>query len=162
VLTACDGSGSSGDGGSASLTSPPAALSKAQAWSFLTQATPGPTEAEAQELISIGYDRWINEQIAGPATHHLPSVMPGGARQRAKFEALLATTAPSPYAHALVAAHCRSLETAGLVNATISGTPPLAMALPGSSLGQLAAGILRRNRSPHSSRPSRRSVQPNW
>lgn len=43
---------------------------RAEAARFLTQATFGPTEADIQRLMTIGYSAWINEQFRLPATSH--------------------------------------------------------------------------------------------
>lgn len=53
---------------------PPASMSKAEAFQFLNQATFGATETEAQHLIVLGYERWIDEQMQHPASLHLPFV----------------------------------------------------------------------------------------
>lgn len=59
---------------------------------FLTQATFGPTEAEVERVMAIGYQSWINEQIAMPmnAKSHLAfwqqrnnSFLSAGSTQRA-------------------------------------------------------------------------------
>ena len=41
---------------------------------FLTQATFGPSSNDIATVQSIGYTNWINNQLALPATHHLPVV----------------------------------------------------------------------------------------
>jgi uncharacterized protein (DUF1800 family) len=41
---------------------------------FLTQATFGPTADDIAFVQSVGYDSWINSQIALPPSHHLPVV----------------------------------------------------------------------------------------
>lgn len=46
--------------------------SDAQAARFLTQATFGPTLAEIARLRGMGYQAWLAEQLARPATLHLP------------------------------------------------------------------------------------------
>lgn len=80
LLVACGGGGSStisgGSGGSGTTPPPPGPppITKPQAWAFLTEATFGPTDAEAQRLITLGYDAWIDQQIATPQTLHLPYV----------------------------------------------------------------------------------------
>ena len=76
VLAACGGgSGGSGGGG----PPPPPAVGKADAYRFLNQSTYGATETEAQRLISLGdstnaYARWIDQQLAQPASLQLPTV----------------------------------------------------------------------------------------
>ena len=46
--------------------------SDAQAARFLTQATFGPSLAEISRLRQIGYNTWLAEQAAAPASHHRP------------------------------------------------------------------------------------------
>lgn len=46
--------------------------SKAQAARFLTQATFGPTLPEIDRLYRIGYNAWLTEQFAAPASLQLP------------------------------------------------------------------------------------------
>jgi uncharacterized protein (DUF1800 family) len=38
---------------------------------FLTQASFGPTDASVQRVVDLGYEAWIDEQFALPATSHL-------------------------------------------------------------------------------------------
>ena len=93
LLTACGGGGGSGDGSSGGGGSggppggnpPPPAITKSDAFRFLNQATYGATDAEAQRLIALGagdtaYVRWIDEQIAQPASLQLPTVEAAFAR----------------------------------------------------------------------------------
>jgi uncharacterized protein (DUF1800 family) len=71
VLAACGGGGGSTDttapgGGGAP---PPAAempASKSEAARFLTQATFGPTDADVDRVMAVGYGAWIDEQLAKP------------------------------------------------------------------------------------------------
>ncbi len=93
LLTACGGGGSDGNGsGPAPPTAtpppaappppPPAAVSKADAYRFLNQATFGATEAEATRLIALGdssnaYSRWLDAELAKPASRLLPYVEQG-------------------------------------------------------------------------------------
>ncbi|WP_119155024.1 DUF1800 domain-containing protein [Caldimonas tepidiphila] len=44
--------------------------SRTDAARFLTQATFGPTEAEVERLMAIGYRAWIDDQFARPASRH--------------------------------------------------------------------------------------------
>jgi uncharacterized protein (DUF1800 family) len=75
LMNACGGS----SGGAASTQSPPAApptgITKAEAFRFLNQATMGATQAEADRVIALGYEGWINEQLAKPASLELPHVL---------------------------------------------------------------------------------------
>jgi uncharacterized protein (DUF1800 family) len=47
-------------------------ISKAEAYRFLNQASFGATEAEAQRVIAMGFDAWIDEQLQRPASLQLP------------------------------------------------------------------------------------------
>lgn len=72
-----NGGGSGGGGGGG--TPPPTPVSRADAARFLNQATFGATEADVDRLIGLGdattaYPRWIDEQIARPASLQLPAV----------------------------------------------------------------------------------------
>jgi len=75
--------------------------SDAEAARFLTMATFGPTAAEIAHLRSIGYDQWIDQQLAMPATLERPAVQaldagvqnPGQSHRRAQWF-LTAITAP--------------------------------------------------------------------
>ena len=75
ALTACGGgSGGASDPG---VSPPPASsapekpASRAEAARFLTQATFGPTDAEVDHVMSVGYSAWIDEQFAKPASSNL-------------------------------------------------------------------------------------------
>lgn len=79
LLAACGGGGGGGSsgGGTAGPSAPP--VTKAEAFRFLNQATFGATEAEASRLIALGdstnaYSRWIDAEIAKPASLTLPAV----------------------------------------------------------------------------------------
>ena len=64
---------------------------------FLTQSTFGPTLEDIAHLRQIGIDAWLDEQVALPATHHLPRLLPSNdmgdyyyvARQEAWFRTAL-------------------------------------------------------------------------
>jgi uncharacterized protein (DUF1800 family) len=78
-LAACGGGGGGGSsgGGTAGPTAPP--VTKAEAFRFLNQASFGATEAEATRLIALGdssnaYSRWIDAEVAKPASLTLPAV----------------------------------------------------------------------------------------
>ena len=80
AVAACGGGGG-GDGSSPSAPAPPAnpPVTKAEAFRFLNQATFGATEAAATQLIGLGdnttsYARWIDAEIARPASLLRPSV----------------------------------------------------------------------------------------
>ena len=75
LLTACGGGGGGGDsGGGGGTTPPPVVVEKPatrdEAARFLTQATFGPTDADIDRVMAIGYAPWIDEQFAKPATSH--------------------------------------------------------------------------------------------
>lgn len=83
LLVACGGGGSGGGGSSGGTGTTPApavpSVSKAEAYRFLNQATMGATETEAQRLIALGdsssaYARWIDAELAKPASTLLPYV----------------------------------------------------------------------------------------
>jgi uncharacterized protein (DUF1800 family) len=66
-----------GCGGSSGSDAPPPpppvdAISKAEAFQFLNQASFGATEAEAQRVIDMGFAAWINEQVQRPPSLQLP------------------------------------------------------------------------------------------
>ncbi len=76
LLAACGG------GGGSDAPSPPAgpppppplAVTKAEAYQLLNQATFGATEAEADRVIALGIEGWIDDQLAKPPSRHLPYV----------------------------------------------------------------------------------------
>ena len=43
---------------------------RAEAARFLTQASFGPTEADINQVMSLGYAAWIDAQLALPASSH--------------------------------------------------------------------------------------------
>lgn len=53
----------------------PAALpaSRSEAASFLSKASFGPTEADIDRVMALGYSAWLDEQLAMPATSHRSS-----------------------------------------------------------------------------------------
>ena len=51
---------------------PPPTITKPDAFQFLNQATFGATEAEAQRLIGMGYEAWIDDQLTKPPSLQLP------------------------------------------------------------------------------------------
>ena len=71
-LSACGGS----SGGAASPPPPPPPppppITTAEAFQFLNQATFGATEAEAQQVINMGYAAWIDDQMLKAASLQLP------------------------------------------------------------------------------------------
>jgi uncharacterized protein (DUF1800 family) len=51
---------------------PPVPITKAEAFQFLNQATFGATEAEADRVISMRFEAWVDEQLQQPASLQLP------------------------------------------------------------------------------------------
>lgn len=51
------------------------AVSKAEAFRFLNQATMGATEAEAARVVALGYEAWIADQLARAASLELPHLV---------------------------------------------------------------------------------------
>jgi uncharacterized protein (DUF1800 family) len=88
ALAACGGSsGGSGGGSAVPVSAPapapapspspspvPAGITKPEAFRFLNQATMGATQADADRVIAIGYEAWIDEQLTRPASLTLPHV----------------------------------------------------------------------------------------
>jgi uncharacterized protein (DUF1800 family) len=74
LLAGCGGGGgdavgesASGDGSQAAAELPG---SREQAARFLTQASFGPTEADIDRVMAVGYGAWVDEQLATPASSH--------------------------------------------------------------------------------------------
>ncbi|MFM7708786.1 MAG: DUF1800 family protein, partial [Gammaproteobacteria bacterium] len=80
LLVACGGGGGGGSSTPPQSTGPTApAVTKAEAFRFLNQATFGATEPEANRLMSIGdssnaYSRWIDAEVARPTSLLRPAV----------------------------------------------------------------------------------------
>lgn len=72
TLSACGGGGSSGGTTPPPPPPPPPAITKAEAFQFLNQATFGATEDEAELLIDLGYEAWLERELAKPASLQLP------------------------------------------------------------------------------------------
>lgn len=51
---------------------PPVTITKAEAFQFLNQASFGATEAEAGRVMGMGFETWIDDQLAKPASLQLP------------------------------------------------------------------------------------------
>jgi uncharacterized protein (DUF1800 family) len=71
VLAGCGG-GDSGAASPAPPPPPPPSIGKAEAFRFLNQATFGATEAEAQRVMNMGVEAWIDQQLTQPASLQLP------------------------------------------------------------------------------------------
>jgi uncharacterized protein (DUF1800 family) len=66
MLAACGGGG----GGEDAPIASDAPATREEAARFLTQATFGPTQADIDRVMRIGYERWIDEQLArAPSSH---------------------------------------------------------------------------------------------
>lgn len=88
LLAACGGggggdassssTGGTGSNGAGATTTPPvtvsapaaAPLTRVAAQRFLTQSTFGPTNADVDHLLAVGYDAWFDEQFAKPQALH--------------------------------------------------------------------------------------------
>ncbi len=74
LLAACGGGGDSAPAPVAPAPPPAPVVEKpatrAEAARFLTQATFGPTDAEVDRVMAVGYAAWIDEQFALPAVSH--------------------------------------------------------------------------------------------
>lgn len=66
-LAGCGGSGSSGD-----TLPPPIPITKAEAFQFLNQTTFGALESEANRVIAMRHEAWIDDQMMKPASLNLP------------------------------------------------------------------------------------------
>jgi uncharacterized protein (DUF1800 family) len=73
TLTAAGCGGGSGGAAQPPLPPPPPpTLTQAEAFQFLNQASFGATEAEAQRVINMGFEAWIDDQLAQPVSLQLP------------------------------------------------------------------------------------------
>ena len=71
TLVACGGGGSGSSGGPPPPPPPPP-ITKAEAYQVLNQASFGATESEADRVIQMGVEAWIDEQMQQPASLQLP------------------------------------------------------------------------------------------
>lgn len=71
-LSACGGSSGGATTPPPPPPPPPSTVSAAEAFQFLNQATFGATEAEAQRVVAMGIEAWIDEQMQMPASLQLP------------------------------------------------------------------------------------------
>ena len=71
-LLALAGCGGGSGGGGSNPPPPPVPITKAEAFQFLNQASFGATEAEAQVVINMGIESWIDDQLRQPASLHFP------------------------------------------------------------------------------------------
>ena len=72
TLAACGGGGGSSPPPGPPPPPPPPTVTKAEAYQFLNQSTFGATEDEADRLMSMGIEAWIDEQLRQPASLQLP------------------------------------------------------------------------------------------
>ena len=82
LLTALAACGGGGDSSSVVPPPPPVLLTKAEAFQLLNQGTFGANDSDASHLISLGdnsnsVSRWLDEQIAKPASTQLAYVQAG-------------------------------------------------------------------------------------
>jgi uncharacterized protein (DUF1800 family) len=63
-----------GSGGGGGQPPPPVPITKAEAFQFLNQATFGAIEAQANQVIAMRYEAWIDDQLAKPASLQLPHI----------------------------------------------------------------------------------------
>ncbi|WP_426340582.1 DUF1800 domain-containing protein [Pseudoduganella sp. S-14] len=72
LLTACGGGGSESNGSEGGTTSPVSpqveSIASAQAARFLAQASMGATHEQMTRVQSLGYSKWLDEQMAMPAS----------------------------------------------------------------------------------------------
>ncbi len=68
------GCGGGSGGGGTEPPPPPPPVTKAEAVQLLGQATFGPMESDAQSIIALRQDAWIDEQLRRPASLQLPHV----------------------------------------------------------------------------------------
>ncbi len=73
-LAGCGGSGGGSDPTPPPPPPPPTPLSKAEAFQFLNQSTFGATELEADRLIVMRQEAWIDDQMTKPVSLQLPHV----------------------------------------------------------------------------------------
>ena len=71
-VAGCGGSGGGGGGGQPPPPPPPPPITTAEAYQFLNQATFGATPAEAQRVIDMRFEAWIDEQMRQPVSLQLP------------------------------------------------------------------------------------------
>ncbi len=66
------GGGSGGGSGGPPPPPPPPSITKAEAFQFLNQASFGATEAEANDVIAMHYEQWIDDQMRKAPSEQLP------------------------------------------------------------------------------------------
>ena len=71
-LSGCGGGSNGNPPGPPPPPPPPPPITKAEAFQFLNQASFGATEAEADRVIAMGFEDWIDNQMTQPASLNLP------------------------------------------------------------------------------------------
>ncbi|MEZ5564486.1 MAG: DUF1800 domain-containing protein [Gammaproteobacteria bacterium] len=74
LLVGCGGGSDASSSSPPPPPPPPATITRAEAFRFLNQASFGATDEAAQQVISQGYEPWIDAQLALPASLELPAV----------------------------------------------------------------------------------------
>ena len=78
VAVSCGGSASDGVAPSPQqpppTTPPPVAPTRNEAARFLTQASFGPSSADIDRVVAVGYAGWLDEQFNSQASTHLPAI----------------------------------------------------------------------------------------
>ena len=69
------GCGGGSSGGSQPPPPPPPTLNLSEAFQFLNQASFGATQAEAQRVVDMGIEAWIDEQMQMPVSLQLPHLL---------------------------------------------------------------------------------------
>ena len=72
VLAGCGGSSGGGSSTAPPAPPPPPPVSRAEAFKLLNQTTFGATASEAENVMRIGLEAWIDQQIAEPISLQLP------------------------------------------------------------------------------------------
>ncbi len=81
TLAACGGGGGGGSGGGSgggATPPPPPAITRQDAARFLRQASFGPTAAAIDRVVQLGYEGWIDAELARPASLHTPHLKSQG------------------------------------------------------------------------------------
>ena len=73
VLAGCGGGGSTPEPPAITPPPPPPPITKAEAFRFLNQSTFGATDAEADEVVRVRFETWIDDQMRAPMSFQLRS-----------------------------------------------------------------------------------------
>ncbi len=74
MLAACGGGGGSSDPVTPPPPPPPPTVSKIEAFQVLNQTTFGATEAAADNIIAVGIESWVDQQLSLPPSLQLPYI----------------------------------------------------------------------------------------